>query len=219
MLLYSPSIWPCYEELISFYPRYYREIYEMQAILDAFGTIFDALQADIDVVLSNAFIDYADEQTVARLEAFFEIRTDPTKTLEDRKRQIKWYYAGIGKVSASFLKEMLSEITDAILDITFEPFDAARNNRIKLTMDTGKDDPVALQEIVNAMNRWIPAHLQYLIHVELVTSTTSYIGIARQQTTKHTTTMEETSWDSLFVILTDENDVMLTDENDNILIL
>lgn len=218
-MLYSPFSGSSYEELIAHYPRFYREIYEMKAILEAFGTIFDALQDNIEVVMSDAFIEYADEATVTRLEQFFELTSDETKTLEERRRQIKFCYSGFGNVSASFLKEMLSAITDADLDITFEPFDAAGNNRLNLYATPGGSKTVNLQEIVNTLNRWIPAHLKYCISVRLRIELQTVFSLARMQKISYTRKMAAESPDMIADILVDENGVMLGDEDGNLLIL
>lgn len=218
-MLYSPFSGSSYEELIAHYPRFYREIYEMKAILEAFGTIFDALQDNIEVVMSDAFIEYADEATVTRLEQFFELTTDETKTLEERRRQIKFCYSGFGNVSASFLKEMLSAITDADLDITFEPFDAAGNNRLNLYATPGGGKAVNLQETVNTLNRWIPAHLQYFIQIRLSERINAMLSVARQQKLVYASSMEETPPSAMFTLLADENGNLLCDENGNLLTL
>lgn len=51
-----------YEELITYYPVFYREVYEMVEILKAQGRLADNLQNSIEQVFSNQFIDSADER-------------------------------------------------------------------------------------------------------------------------------------------------------------
>lgn len=53
-----------YEELITYYPRYYRDVFEMVEILKAEGRIADELEAHIEQAYLNNFVLTADLETV-----------------------------------------------------------------------------------------------------------------------------------------------------------
>ena len=101
-----------YEELISYYPRYYREVWEMVAILKANGRLLDDAQDAIENIYKNGFIDSMDEAAIAELERFLYIRARNQRTLEERRRLIKSYIIGFGKISATLLSDMLQPILD-----------------------------------------------------------------------------------------------------------
>ena len=46
-----------YEELITYYPRFYRDVFEMVEILKAYGRIADNLENNIEQIFFNSFID------------------------------------------------------------------------------------------------------------------------------------------------------------------
>ena len=78
-----------YEELLTYYPRYYREIFEMVEILKAHGKIADALEENIERVFLNNFILTADEKTIQIWEQdILNITYQKKLTLEQRKNVI-----------------------------------------------------------------------------------------------------------------------------------
>ena len=53
-----------YDELISYYPRYYRDVREMVAILKANGRLLDGAQDAIEGIYTSGFIDSMDEAAI-----------------------------------------------------------------------------------------------------------------------------------------------------------
>lgn len=123
-----------YDELISYYPRYYRDVREMVAILQADGKLLDGAQDAIEQVYNNNFIDYMDEQTVKVFESLLCIKQRKSRTLEERRRLIKAYFVGFGKLSATLLSEMIRAYTGSDPFIKFEPFDLQRNNMLYISV-------------------------------------------------------------------------------------
>ena len=75
-MYYSNGFDSAYEELITFYPVFYRDVFEMRAILEAEGKIVDEATATINGVIENSFVESADEATITRLEAWLHLQTD-----------------------------------------------------------------------------------------------------------------------------------------------
>lgn len=150
-----------YEELISYYPRYYREVREMVAILKANGRLLDSVQDAIEQVYNNNFIDSMDEPTIRELEVFLSINLDKTRTLDERRRLVKSFFAGFGRVSATLLKEMIHAYTNADVDVKFEPFDEARNNMLYICFERGDEPTLYMSDILELLSRKIPAHIAY----------------------------------------------------------
>ena len=150
-----------YEELISYYPRYYREVREMVAILKANGRLLDGAQDAIEQVYNNNFIDSMDEPTIRELEVFLSINLDNTRSLDERRRLVKSFFAGFGRVSATLLKEMIHAYTNADVDVKFEPFDEARNNMLYICFERGDEPTLYMSDILELLSRKIPAHIAY----------------------------------------------------------
>lgn len=161
MKLYNKYFASNYDELITYYPRYYREVLEMKAILQAHGRIADGMEDNIEQVYNNCFIDYADEDTIARLEAFLNIGLNKARTLDERRRLVKSYFVGFGKVSASMLAEMIASYTGAAVNIYFEPFDEEGNNRLYIEFERGEEATLYMSDINLLLSKKIPAHIEY----------------------------------------------------------
>lgn len=82
-----------YEELLTYYPRYYREIFEMVEILKAHGKIADALEENIERVFLNNFILTADEKTIQIWEQDILNITYQKKTYSGTKK--KCHYCAV----------------------------------------------------------------------------------------------------------------------------
>lgn len=150
-----------FEELITYYPRFYRDVFEMVEILKAHGGIADEMEANIEQTYLNCFIDYADEDTIEQLEKFLNIGLNKSRTLEERRRIVKSYFVGFGKVSASMIAEMIQSYTGAQVDIRFEPFDEAGNNMLYINFQRGNEPTIYMGDINLLLSKKIPAHIQY----------------------------------------------------------
>lgn len=150
-----------FEELITYYPRFYRDVFEMVEILKAHGGIADELEANIEQTYLNSFIDYADEETIEQLEKFLNIGLNKSRTLEERRRLVKSYFVGFGKVSSSMLAEMIQSYTGARVDIKFEPFDEEGNNMLYIHFQRGDEPTLYMGDINLLLSKKIPAHIQY----------------------------------------------------------
>ena len=150
-----------FEELITYYPRFYRDVFEMVEILKAHGRIADEMESNIEQTYLNSFVDYADEETIEKLEKFLMIGLNKNRTLEERRRLVKSYFVGFGKVSASMIAEMIQSYTGASVDIKFEPFDDERNNMLYIHFQRGDEPTLYMSDINLLLSKKIPAHIQY----------------------------------------------------------
>lgn len=150
-----------FEELITYYPRFYRDVYEMVEILKAHGSIADGLEADIERTYLNSFIDYADEETITKLERFLMIGLNKSRSLEERRRLVKSYFVGFGKVSASMLSEMITSYTGAEVESRFEPSDEKGNNTLYINFQRGKEPTLYMGDIYLLLSKKIPAHINW----------------------------------------------------------
>lgn len=177
MRFYGNQFGSSYEELISYYPRYYRDLLEMVAILNAQGKLLDDAKAQIEQNYLNNFIEYMDEAAISDLEEFLEIHNDGTKTLDERKKIVKPYFAGFGRISSTTIKEMIAAYSDATADVRLEPFDEAGNNMLYIDLTCGQDATVLINDVLNMLSKKIPAHIMYRLFLRYTSSAAhSYIG-------------------------------------------
>lgn len=189
-MFYKKFYKSCYEELINYYPRYYRDVLEMCAILKADGNIADKLEDSIEKVFANAFIDTADAATVARLERFLDLKLKKVGTLEERRRIVKAFFVGSGKTSASMLKSMISAYTNSEVTVRFEPADTYGNNKLYIEFDRGSEKDVFLDDIQTLVSMKIPAHIEFSLNMTYGTEITAIHAAAVQEGTITTYEME-----------------------------
>ena len=161
MKFYDKYFSSSYEELITYYPRFYKDVFEMVEILKAHGRIADELEENIEQTFYNSFIDYADEATIAKLEKFLGIGLNRTRSLEERRRLIKSFFVGFGKVSASMLAGMIRSYTGAEVESKFEPFDSQGNNMLYLYFQRGREPTLYMSDINLLLDKKIPAHIKW----------------------------------------------------------
>lgn len=161
MRLYEKYFANNYEELITYYPRFYREVFEMVEILKAHGRIDDELEDNIEQTYLNCFIDFSDEATIGKLEKFLRIGTDRSRTLEERRRLVKSFFVGFGKVSASLICKMIGAYTNASVSCRFEPFDSERNNLLYIDFRRNGSETIYMSDILLLLQRKLPAHIAY----------------------------------------------------------
>lgn len=150
-----------YEELITYYPKYYRDVLEMRAILETHGKLADNLEDNIEQVFNDCFIDTADETTIRKLEEFLFLGLYKQRSLEERRRLVKSFFVGNGKVSASMIREMIAAYTGASVSVTFEPFDEAGNNKLNIEFNRGDERTLYMSDILTLIEKRIPAHIEH----------------------------------------------------------
>lgn len=150
-----------YEELTTYYPRFYRDVFEMVEILKAHGRIADGMEENIEQAFLNGFIDYADEATIEKLEKFLEIGLNRSRTLEERRRLVKSYFVGFGKISASLICQMIGAYTNAPVSCRFEPFDEERNNLLYIDFQRSGNETIYMSDILTLLSKKLPAHIAY----------------------------------------------------------
>lgn len=140
-----------YDELITYYPRYYREIFEMVEILKAHGKIADNLEDSIERVFLNNFILTADEQTIKIWEEdILNITYRNKLSLEQRKNVIIAMLCGHGHIGEPEIREIIANYTSNAVAVDFE------KGRLSILIDGVVFDEINLYD--NLLRR-IPAHI------------------------------------------------------------
>ena len=155
-----------YDELVTYYPTIYKDVTEMQAVLQTEGDLADDVKDGIDRVLGNCFIDTADEATIAKLEGFLHVHLHGTRTLDERRRLVKSYFVGTGKMSASLLSDIIGTYTGAASKCKFEPFDNSGNNMLYIDSERGPETTFYASDIIELIGAKLPAHIAFQFNVE-----------------------------------------------------
>lgn len=150
-----------YEELLSYYPVFYREVYEMTEILKVQGRLADDMQSGIEQVFSNQFIDSADSEVISSYEKILGIVPDSTKSIEERRRFVKARLIGSGKISASVITDMIKSYTGGDVKCTLAPCDSKKNNKLYINAERVTGLQIYLQEIETLLDERLPAHIEY----------------------------------------------------------
>ena len=160
--IFREAYWPTtFDELITFYPRFYRDVYEMVEILKTEGRLLDESIEGAMLMMKNLFVDTADEDTIRALERYLGISLYSTRTLEERRRIVRAFFTGFGKVSATSITETIRAYTGAEVECRFEPFDEAGNNRLYIYFSRGEEATLYYSDIIQILSRMIPAHIVY----------------------------------------------------------
>ena len=151
-----------YEELLSMYPDFYREVYEMQEILKIQGKLSDTLKTDIQQVFFNQFVEHADSETIAIYEKIIGIQTDTSKTLEQRRLAVKAFLTGSGKLSETVIKNMISTYTNSDVECSLDTVNYRDDfHTLMIEAERGSGETIILSDITDLIERKIPAHLKY----------------------------------------------------------
>ena len=150
-----------YEQLKSFQPRFYDEVFEMDAILKAHGYLEDVFKQNLNQAYLNCFLDEMDDATTTKMEEFLRLKLHRIRTLETRRRFIKCFFVGFGKLSATKIKALIHSYTEADVECTFEPFDDAGNNCLNIIFQRGDLYTLYIDDIYTLLSYKIPAHIEW----------------------------------------------------------
>lgn len=147
-----------FEEIKTWYPVWYRDVFEMETIWRAFGFQFDRIRADIIRAVDNNFIEYADAQAIQKIENHFDISHSSPRTIEERRAIIRGFVQGRGRVGRAEIAELFSIFTNNTIEVTF-----SRPGRIHIAVSKDIDDDFTFDDIKLILNNRLPAHLEVIM--------------------------------------------------------
>ena len=114
----KPTLYPngfpsAYEELKTFYPVFYRDVFEMDAIWRAAGGGLDEIEDGVDAVVNNNFVSLMDTDTLAQMETFLGIPLNQKRTLEARRKLVALYFIGGNHIGSQEIKDIVFGYTGA----------------------------------------------------------------------------------------------------------
>jgi len=147
-----------YEELITYYPRYYRDVFEMVEILKAFGRVSDGLEENIEQAYLNNFILTADAETVKVWEGILDITYTQKLTLDQRKRVVIARIMGYGHIGEPEIRGIIANYTERAVAVDFA------RGVISIVIEGEIFDEANLW---NTLLRRIPAHLALDVKIHI----------------------------------------------------
>lgn len=147
-----------FEELLTYYPRFYSEVLEMVEILKAFGFTLDEAEAAIERVFLNGFIYEADAETIKGWEEILNIENNPAFTLDQRKKVVISILRGFGHIGEQTIRDIIASFTDGAVE-----FDYLRGI-IDITID---GELFSEMLVLNTLYKRIPAHLKIDMRVRI----------------------------------------------------
>ena len=100
-----------YEELIRYYPRFYRDVFEMVEILKVCGQIADTLESNIEQVYFNNFVLTADTKTIKMWEKILGITYEESLPLNQRKNVVIGRISGYGHIGEPEIRSIIANYT------------------------------------------------------------------------------------------------------------
>ena len=141
-------------ELLQKLPRYHRNIYEFQQISKADTPELKLLLKHIDTILSNWFIDTADDYGIYRLEKIAGIIPDSSVDLELRKFNLLLKMSEKLPYTDETLEERLTSLCGAGNYSVFRDYD-----NYFLSILTTLEDGNTFDSIIEALDKMIPCNL------------------------------------------------------------
>lgn len=215
MGLYDNALPSTYEEIKRFYPSWYPDVLEMDAIWRAQGVMFDNVRSALEQIISNSYIATADEATISDLERFLGISPGVSQTLEERRQVIASSFKGSGShIGAPEIREITQRFTEeGTITIGFA------NGIISVTIEKQYNSKCNYLSCHTVLSNSIPAHLRLDMEVIalLKREATLYTGFVMRTTKSIVLEMDAIDM-TAFVILVDENDEVLLDDDGTVLL-
>jgi hypothetical protein len=165
--------------MYDYIPGYYEDIREARAIVDTESAILDLVNADINDVLAQFYVDTA-TWGLANWERICGISTDESKPIDQRRSVVKSKLRGIGTVTVGLIESVAESYSNG--DVAVIEDNANYTVTIKFVSTLGV--PPNMADIQNALREIIPAHLAinyeftYATYSELTAKYATYTALA-----------------------------------------
>lgn len=150
-----------YEEIVKCGPNWWTEYLEMNAVYQFEGWTLDLMISWLNRMVSNQFPMHADEATIKFFEQLMMINPEPGESLEQRRENVFTYYSGINRLSKSAIQSIMQIYTACNSEVWWE------KQILHIRILCNCDRAYSIAKIVNAIERRLPAHLLFVIHIVL----------------------------------------------------
>lgn len=212
MNLYKNAFSTTYEEIKGFFPNWYADVKEMDAIWRAQGAQFDGVRAALNQIVSNAYVATADEYTIGELERFLRITPYVGQSLEERRQVVSLTLNAADHIGAPEIRDIVSKFTDGgNVSVNF----AAGVIAVYVEYTRICSHMSCYKALLNA----IPAHLSLDMKVRYALQREAGLYLGCTLKTTKTLALEMPSIDTeTMMALTDETDAILIDDDGTVLL-
>lgn len=154
------------EELSSYLPKFWLEIWEMQANNKFAGYTIDRMAKEIDILVKDRFFDSCTMEKLYDYESFLKIQSETAgMSIEDRRTQVKMKWNGDGKMTGRRIKEIVKGCLGCDCTVEFGSSDII----IQMSL---QDNAILYIKMLRDIlcNSNIPAHLGIVFHNALSVS-------------------------------------------------
>ena len=171
----KPTLYPngfpsAYEELKTFYPVFYRDVFEMDAIWRAAGGGLDEIEDGVDAVVNNNFVSLMDADALAQMETFLGIPLNQKRTLEARRKLVASYFIGGNHIGAREIKDITRAFTEGTCEVSFV------GGTVYIHVKSDIKDTPPEDDYYYILRKKIPAHLGVYTNIEIEFSERLYVG-------------------------------------------
>lgn len=168
------------ERLKDYLPDYYRNVREMDELMNAEGTELDILGTRVEELLNQAYPESA-TWALERYEKELQIIVDINKPTDQRRSVVISKMRGLGKVSGTMIKNVAQAYDGGTVDVAVSPAEY----KIIITFIDTLGTPQNLDDLKAALEEIKPAHmsLSYAFRYLLIREISS-MSINQLQQTK-----------------------------------
>lgn len=149
-----------YEEIVSYSPKFYPKIKEMDAIYRFAGWTLDCAAKDMEKCFALQFTSnlHLDKEALERAEKFLKLKIDESKSINDRAKLVLAAWNTQGNISAERISELIYALIspDVGVEISFDDI-------LRINIDTISSDASGQKELQEFLERMLPAHIQWQV--------------------------------------------------------
>lgn len=164
-----------YDELKSYYPLFYKNILEMDAIFQICGRMLDGMATSMEQAVLNRFVETMDEESTTRIEQFFYLSSNKNRPIEERKLVIMATLIGFGEISVTKIKSMINKFIDTEIEVNLQ------DEYLQISINKLSDSNLYVDDILEIVGKRIPAHLATIIVFQNPYLGGIYVGATMQQ--------------------------------------
>ena len=158
------------EKLNSYLPKFWKEIYEMNANNSFAGYTLDRMAQDLQQLIWDRFFDTCSEDMLTRYERFLGMQNMETD-VEKRRILLKATWNGNKKISAGRIVETLRQFYGGIIDV-----DVVFTDYFQFTIHTLNPDAATDRSIDLYLQKVLPAHIAYNVVYDTPIECRTYTG-------------------------------------------
>jgi hypothetical protein len=150
--------------LMEYLPPFYENIKEFQEIAATEDEEISQIRFAMEDLLKQFFIDTA-TWGVTYWENEYGIKTDQSKSLEQRRSAVKAKRRGVGTVTKALVKSVANSFDNGEVEVIEKP----EIDEIEIKFNSIRGVPSNVDDLKNALEKIVPAHLEIVYSFNFLT--------------------------------------------------